>query len=85
MSRMTEPRSFDAIADDLVAELREALAPFAHLSDAEIMARPGLTPPEARLVINTRRAVERYDADDTIGAVVVQNGEVRAVATPRKP
>lgn len=54
-------RSFAAICDDLVADLREALEPFADQSDAEVLARRDLTEPEARLVINTRRAVEDYE------------------------
>ena len=54
-------RSFASICDDLAAELREALKPFADQSDAEIEARPDLKPHEAALVILIRRTVEEYD------------------------
>jgi len=73
-------RTPDNICGDLLVDLREALAPFARQTDAEIMARPDLTPPEARLVVNTRRAVATYEArrDDIIG-------EPRAVPVRRRP
>jgi hypothetical protein len=81
---MTEDRTFATICDDLCAELRVALAPFAHQTDAEIMAREDMTPPEAMLVIRTRWTVAEYDAaGEIVGNVVVQNGEVRGIA--RKP
>jgi hypothetical protein len=83
--RPADRRTFDDICRDLCAGLREALAPFAHQTDAEIMARPDLTPPEARLVVDTRRTVAEYDRADIIGEVVLVDGEPRAIPVRRTP
>jgi hypothetical protein len=52
---------YDRICSTLADGLREALAPFAHLTDAEIEARPDLTPPEAKLIIGTRRILASWE------------------------
>jgi hypothetical protein len=52
---------YTEIADELVARLRSALAPLAHLTDDDIINRSDLSPPEAQLIIATRRTVEEYD------------------------
>jgi len=60
---MSEPPTFDAICDDLLADLRAALAPFADQTEDEIMARTDLSPAAAALVINSRRTIARYQAE----------------------
>lgn len=48
------------IADELVAKLRDALATFDGLSDAEVLRLESLKAHEARFIIRTRQIVREY-------------------------
>jgi len=48
-------RTVDAICEDLIDNCRKAVAPVAHLTDAEIEACPDYEPPVRHLLVNLRR------------------------------